>query len=307
MATVLVTGGTGLIGQALTKDLLSKGYEVIILTRDANTQKATKNISYASWNFQQQTIDEVAVRKVDFIVHLAGTNVGKGRWTHKRKKEIIESRTQSAVLLIKALKEIPNKVKAVISSSAIGWYGPDPVVPNPKPFVETDPHDNSFLGNTCEQWEGSILPVTELNKRLVILRTGIVLSNEGGAFAEFKKPLQFGIASILGNGQQVVSWIHIKDIVDLYIYAIENEKLNGIYNAVAPKPVSNKKLIQTMAKEKGGLAIPAPVPAFVLKAMFGEMSIEVLKSATVNSKKIEDAGYSFLFPSIEAAVKNLMR
>jgi uncharacterized protein len=305
MATVLITGGTGLIGQALTKELVAKGYEVIILTRDAANQKGAKNISYASWNLQQQTIDEAAIKKADYIVHLAGANVGKGRWTEKRKKEIIESRTQSAALLVKTLKEIPNNVKAVISSSAIGWYGPDPVVPNPKPFIETAVHDNSFLGKTCEQWEGSMLPVIELNKRLVILRTGIVLSNEDGAFVEFKKPLKFGIASILGNGQQVVSWIHIKDIVGLYIYAIENEKLNGIYNAVAPQPVSNKKLIQTMAKEKGGLAIPAPVPAFVLKAMFGEMSIEVLKSATVSSKKIEDTGYSFLFPSIEAAVKNL--
>lgn len=306
MSTILITGGTGLIGQALTKELVAKGYEVIILTRDARNQKATKNLSYASWDLRKHTIDEAAIKKTDYIVHLAGANVGQGRWTEKRKKEIIDSRTQSAALLIKALKEIPNNVKAVISSSAIGWYGPDATVPNLKPFVETDPHDNSFLGNTCYEWESCILPVMELNKRLVIFRTGIVLSNEGGAFAEFKKPMKFGIASILGNGQQVVSWIHIKDIVGLYIYAIENEKLNGIYNAVAPQPVSNKKLIQTMAKEKGGLAISAPVPVFVLKAMFGEMSVEVLKSATVSNRKIEDAGYSFLFPSIEGAVKNLL-
>ena len=133
MATVLITGGTGLIGQTLTKELLAKGYEVIILTRDTRNQKATKNISYASWNLQQQTIDEAAVKTADYIIHLAGANVGQGRWTEKRKKEIVDSRTQSAALLIKALKEIPNKVKAVISSSAIGWYGPDPVVPNPKP------------------------------------------------------------------------------------------------------------------------------------------------------------------------------
>src|SRR5215216_4557037 len=163
--------------------------------------------------------------------------------------------------------------------------GPDSVVPNPKPFGETNSHDNSFLGNTCEQWEGSILPVIDLNKRLVILRTGIVLSNEGGAFAEFKKPLKFGIASVLGSGKQIISWIDIKDIVGLYIYAIENEKLNGVFNAVAPQPVSNKKLIQTMVEGKGGVAISAAVPAFALKIMFGEMSIEILKGATVSSKK----------------------
>jgi hypothetical protein len=307
MTTVLITGGTGLIGQALTKELLTKGYEVIILTRDAGNKKATKNLSYASWDLRKQTIDKTALQKANYIVHLAGANVGQGRWTEKRKKEIIESRTYSAALLIKALREVPNNVKAIFSSSAIGWYGPDPIVPDPKPFVETDPHDDSFLGNTCYKWEAGILPVTELNKRVVIFRTGIVLSNEGGAFVEFKKPLKFGIASILGTGKQVVSWIHIKDIAGLYIYAIENEKLNGIYNAVAPQPVSNKKLIQTMAKEKGGLAMSATVPAFILKTMFGEMSVEVLKSATVSNKKIEEAGYSFLFPSIEAAIKNLMR
>src|SRR6186713_2723497 len=148
-------------------------------------------------------------------------------------------------------------------------------------------------------------PITESGKRLVKLRTGIVLSNDGGAYVEFKKPLKFGIASFLGTGQQVVSWIHINDIVGIYIYAIENEKVKGVYNAVAPQPVSNKKLIETMSREKGGVSIMAAVPEFVLKTMFGEMSIEVLKSATVNSKKIEEADYVFMFPSIESAVKNL--
>lgn len=305
MSTVLITGGTGLIGQALTKELLAKGYEVVILTRRSNSEKPVKHVSYAHWDLHKQTIDEAAIKMADYIVHLAGANVGDRRWTQKRKREIIESRTMSAALLVKALKEIPNKVKAIISASAIGWYGPDPVVPNPKPFVETDPPDTSFLGSVCQLWESSIAPVVEMGKRLVTFRPGIVLSNDGGAYAEFKKPLQFGIASILGNGKQVVSWIHIKDMVGLYIYALENEKLNGVYNAVSPQPVTNKRLIQTIAKEMKGFSIPATVPAFVLKTLFGEMSIEVLKSATVSNKKIEDTGYQFMFPGIEAAVKNL--
>ena len=305
MATVLITGGTGLIGSALTKELIAKGYEVIILTRHANNkQRTTNNLFYAQWDIKTGTIDEKAVQQSDYIVHLAGANVGQGRWTRKRKKEILESRTKTAALLVKRLKETPNKVKAVISASAIGWYGPD-LVPNPKPFVETDPAGNSFLGKTCQVWESSIEPVTELGKRLVKFRTGIVLGNDGGAYVEFKKPLKFGITPILGSGKQIISWIHLNDIVGLYLYAIENEKLNGIYNAVAPQPVSNKKLMQTMAKEKGGISITAPVPAFVLKTLFGEMSVEVLKSATVSCKKIEDAEYMFQFPSIEAAVKNL--
>ena len=306
MATVLITGGTGLIGQALTKELLSKGYEVIILTRNPNKEKQTAGqVSYVGWNLAAQTIDEKAIQKADYIVHLAGANVAGGRWTEKRKKEIVESRTKSGQLLVKALKQIPNKIKTVVSASAIGFYGPDPIIPNPKPFVETDPSDNSFLGRTCVQWESAIDPVIESGKRLVKFRTGIVLSNDSGAYAEFKKPLKFGIASVLGSGKQIISWIHINDIAGLYLYAIENEKIEGVYNAVAPQPVSNKKLIETMAREKAGFSVTAHVPEFVLKTMLGEMSIEVLKSATVSNKKTEAAGYVFMFPGIEAAVRNL--
>lgn len=304
MATVLITGGTGLIGKALTKELLAKGYEVIVLTRKIEVGQKQPGLSYAQWDLEKQTIDEKAIQKADYIIHLAGANVAGGRWTEKRKKEILDSRTKSSGLIVKALSEIQNGVKAVISASAIGFYGADPTIPNPKPFTETDPADNSFLGKTCQAWENSIDPVVSLGKRLVKLRTGIVLSNEGGAYAEFKKPLSFGVASVLGSGKQIISWIHIHDITGLYIFAIENEQINGVYNAVAPAPVSNQKLIEVMAEEKK-IAIPMKVPTFALKLALGEMSVEVLKSATVSSKKIEAAGYMFMFPSVGAAVGNL--
>ena len=195
----------------------------------------------------------------------------------------------------------------MISASAIGWYGADPTIPNPSAFTETDNAAADFLGTTCVQWEQSIQPVTELNKRLVIFRTGIVLSNKGGAYAEFKKPLRFGVASLLGSGTQIISWIHIDDLVNLYIAAIENKSWQGFYNAVAPHPVSNKTLIQAIAKQRGGFYITAPVPAIALKAALGEMSTEVLKSTTVSSRKIEQAGYTFSFPHIDAAVQDLYK
>lgn len=305
MATVLITGGTGLIGQALTNALLQKGYEVIILTRKAAGKKATTNLAYAEWNIATQTIDKDAVQRADYIVHLAGANVAEGRWTKKRKQEIVDSRVQSSALLIKALQENENSIKAVISASAIGWYGADGQPPNPSPFTEEANASNDFLGTTCVQWEQGIRPVADIGKRLVLLRTGIVLSNNGGAYAEFKKPLRFGVASVLGSGNQMVSWIHIDDVVNMYINAIENEQWHGVYNAVAPHPVSNKTLIQTIAKQRGGFYITVPVPELALKAALGEMSIEVLKSTTVSSKKIEQAGYTFSFPHIEAAVYNL--
>jgi len=313
MATVLITGGTGLIGKALTKALVNRGHDVIILTRDKSKEKDSNKIYHAEWNIKKQTIDRDAIHRADFIVHLAGANVAEKPWTKKRKREIVDSRVKSASLLIKAL-ETPNKVKAVISASAIGWYGPDDLTPNStalgeerRSFIETDPPANDFLGATCRQWESSIQPVVELGKRLVILRTGIVLSNEGGAYAEFKKYLNFGIATILGNGKQVISWIHIADLVRLYIEAIENDKLHGIYNAVAPNPVTNKTLVLEMAKQLNKFHVPIPVPSFALKTVLGEMSIEVLKSTTVSSEKIESTGFQFMFLDIETAVYNLIK
>lgn len=305
MATVLITGGTGLIGRTLTKELIAKGYAVIILTRNKGRQKSTERVSYAEWNIEDQTIDKEAVVKADFIIHLAGANVAEGRWTKRRKNEIVKSRLQTGKLLAKALAQIPNKVKAVISASAIGWYGPDPQQPDANPFIETDAAANDFLGTICQQWEAAISPVIETGKRLVILRTGIVLSNDGGAYPEFKKPLNFGVATILGSGKQVISWIHITDLVRLYIEAIVNDKLKGVYNAVAPEPVTNKKLISEIARQSKKLYVKVRVPAFVLKTVLGEMSIEVLKSATVSSHKIQAAGFQFTFPSIETAIHNL--
>jgi uncharacterized protein (TIGR01777 family) len=305
MATVLITGGTGMIGRALTKALVAKGYHVIILTRKIEKHPAEKNISYAEWNVEQQTIDEEAIKVADYIIHLAGANVADGRWTETRKKEIIDSRVKSGELIVKSLKEIPNKVKAVVSAAGIGYYGPDktPV----KAFSETDPHYNDFLGTVVKQWEEAIQPVVNLGKRLVIYRTGIVLSNEGGAYLEFKKPMRFRVATILGNGKQIVSWIHIDDLIRLYIEAIENKNFKGVYNAVAPEPVSNEALIHAIVKASGKKFAVMHVPSFALKLVLGEMSIEVLKRTTVSSARLQQTGFKFLFRDINSATAELER
>src|SRR5688572_247063 len=202
MSTVVITGGTGLIGTALTSAFLGKSYEVIILTRKLPNGKprtinpippghsAGDKLSYALWDIQNGTIDTEAIRKADYIIHLAGASVGEKRWTEERKHEIAESRINSSALLVKALSENENHVKAVISASGAGWYGEDPSIPNPVPFKEGHPPAEDFLGQTCKEWEEAIEPVSLLGKRLVKLRTGIVLSREGGALAEFKKLLR---------------------------------------------------------------------------------------------------------------------
>jgi uncharacterized protein (TIGR01777 family) len=218
----------------------------------------------------------------------------------------MESRTESSRLIFETLENNENKVRTVVSASAIGWYGEDSIPV--KPFIETDPADGSFLGQVCKAWESSIEPVTSLGKRLVKLRIGIVLSNDGGALAEFKKPIRFGTAAILSHGKQIVSWIHIDDLCRMFIAAIENENMQGAYNAVAPNPVSNKTLTLSLAKKMNGkFYLPIHVPAFVLMIMLGQRSIEVIKSATVSCKKIMDTGFTFDHANIENALANLVK
>ena len=306
MPTVIITGGTGLVGKALGQALLEKGYSIIVLTREiqptVKNQKTTTDIRYAGWDIEKQIMDKTAIADADYIIHLAGAGVADKRWTKKRKQEILDSRVNGSKLIVDSLKTIPNKVKAVVSASAIGWYGPDSVIPNPKPFEEDNVPSNDFLGNTCKQWEESIEPVSTMGKRLVKLRTGIVLSKDGGALKEFKKPLKFGVAAILGSGKQIISWIHIDDLVSMFIAAIENENMYGVYNAVAPNPVSNKELTLQLAKSRKKFFVPVHVPSFILKIALGEMSIEVLKSTTVSCQKIQLSRFDFLYPDIVTAV-----
>lgn len=295
-----------MVGSHLTKHLTGRGYNVIILTRKLPASNyADPNISYALWNVANHTIDTSVFKKANYIIHLAGAGVVDRKWTKKYKAEIVNSRTQSSAFIIETLQNSAHSVEAVISASAIGWYGEDPA-PGKNGFTESDQPTRDFLGETCRLWEDSIKPVEKMGIRLIKLRTGIVLSDKGGALAEFKKPVKFGVAGILGNGNQMVSWIHIDDLCRMYIEAIENPQLSGSYNAVAPAPVSNKILTLTLAKMlKGSFFIPVNIPTFILRLMLGKRSIEVLKSTTVSCEKIKLAGFTFVYPSIESALSQL--
>ena len=307
--TILITGGTGTIGRALTDALIQKNYKIIILTRDpAKYTPKDPNITYAAWDINKHSINETAIQNADHIIHLAGAGIADKRWTKKRKQEIVSSRVKSSKLICDSLTKIPNKVRTVISASAIGWYGPDGLSADKKKsrheFEETDPPAEDFLGQTCREWEASIDPVSKMGKRLIKIRTGIVLSAEGGALTEFLKPLRFRFATILGNGKQIISWIHIEDLVRIYLGAIEDEKFQGIYNAVSPQPVSNKELVISLANAKrGNQYMTIHVPSMILKIVLGEMSVEVLKSCTVSCRKLHIEGFVFNYPAIEEAFK----
>jgi uncharacterized protein len=303
MQTILITGGTGLVGNVLCKQLLSNGYKVIVLTRKAR-QSTITNLAYRLWDVDAQYIDPTAIQQANHIIHLAGASVAEKRWTAKRKDEILNSRINSGKLLAHAIKTIPNNIETVVSASAQGWYGADAGTI----FTETMPAHNDFLGDTCQKWEQSVQPIQSLGKRLVVLRIGIVLSTKGGALKEFLKPLAFRLATILGNGKQVISWIHINDLCAMFMHAINNKAVMGIYNACATNPVSNKELIKTAAAIKfKKWYLPVYVPSFILKLVLGQMSIELLKSTTMDNSKIKQTGFNFSFSHIKQALENLLQ
>ncbi len=308
MPIILISGGTGLIGTNLTRHLTERNYEVIILSRERGKTSGNPKVTYAYWDTKKGEIDIDAIKKADHIIHLAGAGVMDKRWTDEFKKQIVESRTKTSELLIKALRETAHHVNSFVSASAIGWYGADPQpLVHKDGFIETDPAEkNSFLGETCLLWEASVEPVKDLGIRLAKLRTGVVLSNKGGAYKEFKMPARFGIGGILGNGKQIISWIHIDDISRMYIELMENESASGSYNGVAPTPVSNKTMMLQIAETlRGKFFIPIHVPEFLLKLILGKQSTEILKSTTVSDKKIKALGFTFMYPTIESAVEEL--
>ncbi len=301
--TVAITGGTGMVGKRLTALLIQKGYRVIIVSRNDN-ETSHPNITYKKWDVSCNYIDPTILTNATHLVHLAGAGVADKRWTAKRKKEIVDSRVQSGKLLAHALTNTMHNIQTVHSASAIGWYGPDKTS---TAFTEDAPNHNDFLGDTCKQWEASLTPITKHNMRLCIYRFGIVFSNEGGALKEFLKPLRFRVAAVLGNGKQVMSWIHIDDVCNAIIWGIENNQVSGVFNTVAPTPVSNAVITKAIAKLLWGNGfVTIPVPTFMLKIILGEMSIEVLKSATVSANKLQQAGFAFQYPTINNALMHLL-
>ncbi|MEI8109506.1 MAG: TIGR01777 family oxidoreductase [Chitinophagia bacterium] len=309
MATILITGGTGMVGQALAALLSASGNRVIIITRRIPVNTTAKSFSneYALWNPDEYWIESTAIQQADYIIHLAGAGVADKRWTPQRKQEILQSRVKGCKTLVKALETIPHKVKAVLSASAIGWYGWDTEKSIQSGFTENDPPDTAFLGDTCFQWEKSIEPVKQLNTRLVIFRIGIVLDKAGGALPEFLKPLHFRVASVLGNGAQIISWIHLHDLCNLFLFAINNPAVEGVYNAVAPHPLSNRLFNRVLASYLyDSKYFTLTVPKFVLQIMLGEMCVEVLKSTKVSSKKIQDAGFVFQYPELQDAIRQIL-
>ena len=298
-----ITGGTGFIGSHLGRMLVANGYEVVVFTTNPVRKKDKKGYIYSYWNPEEGKCDLTCLKKLDAVVNLAGAGIADKHWTAKRKKEITDSRIHATGFLTSRLREYGQHCKTFISASAIGYYGPDRG--HHDPFHEEAAHYHDFLGDTCAKWEHSALSISD-KIRTVIFRFGIVMGRESGAFQKLAQPMAFGVMPILGNGHQIVSWIHVEDLCQMIIAAITDTGYSGPYNAVAPQPVQHKELMRTIAHVKGGIKIPFHVPAPLLRYMLGEMSTEVLKSCTVSADKILQAGFDFQYNTVESAVRNIL-
>jgi hypothetical protein len=295
MEKVLITGGSGLIGRRLSFLLKSRGYEVRILSRSNNPKNNYKTFV---WNVSEQYINESAFEGLNHIIHLAGAGIADKRWSEKRKKEIIASRVASTNLLYNTVKRLKTPLNSFISASATGYYG---AVTSETIFEEKDKPAKDFLGKVCSLWEDSIFQFNEIKIRTVALRTGIVLSKDGGALKKMKTP----IITSLGNGKQYMPWIHIDDLCELYIKAIEDEQFKGAFNAVSPEHISNLSFSKKISKIFNYPFLALGAPSLILQIVFGEMSTIILNGSRISANKIKQAGFKFKFENLEKALKNL--
>ena len=299
MAKVLITGGTGLVGKHLCRRLKDLGYEVSVLSR--NKVKSTE-FETCFWDLDSDVIDVKAINSADYIIHLAGINIGEKRWTTKRKQLIVDSRIKSAALIVNNLDKQKNNLHAFITASAIGYYG---AITTENIFKEDDPAAVDFLGQTCKKWEEVADKFTDLGIRTVKIRTGIVLTKEGGALSKMSFPVKMGVGSAIGSGKQYLPWIHIDDLCNIYVKAIEDTKMSGAYNAVAPEHLTNLQFTQSIAHSLNK-AIWAPnIPSLVMKLIFGKMSEMLLNGSRVSADKIMKTGFVFKFPNLELALRQL--
>ena len=297
---VLITGATGMIGSKLTKLCRDRGIEVNYLTTSKNKIKNEKDYQGFYWDPKSGEIEIGCLEGVTTIVHLAGASIAEP-WSPSYKKTIIKSRVETAKLLRNTLADNPHQVENFISASAIGVY---PSSLEKLYFEDDDVIADNFVGEVVRKWEAAADDFQNIGLDVAKIRVGLVLAKEGGMLEKIKKPVSLNMGSALGSGKQWQSWIHIEDLAGIFLFAIENQ-LTGVYNAVAPNPVTNKELTHELANQMGKSVWLPKVPKLALKALLGEMSQIVLSSQLVSCKKIESAGYTFKFKNLSRALGDL--
>jgi hypothetical protein len=295
---VLVTGGTGLIGTVLQSMLIEAGYEVILLSRNKKDEHSFL------WDIEKNFIDKQAILKTHHLIHLAGAGIADKPWTEARKKEIVDSRIDSTALLIKAFKQHQKELKTVIAASAIGYYGFETTE---HIYEETDAPAEGFLAETCIAWENATNKFIEVSERLVQLRIGVVLDKNGGALKKMAHPVHYYAGAAIGTGKQYMPWIHVKDLCAMIVFTLQNEKTNGVYNAVSSEHINNETFTKAIGKALHKPILLPHAPAFIIRALFGDMAGMVLEGSRVSNQKILTAGFKFQFNNIDEALTDLLK
>lgn len=304
--TILVTGASGLIGSALCQALIKREYQIHTLSHSKkNKHKSeTDGIKTFYWDIKKKQIDPLCIQGVDTIIHLAGEPIAERGWSLKRKQELAQSRIESLDMIYSCLENNPHhQVKNLISASAIGYYGDR----NDELLNEQSRAGKDFLARLCLDWEAAAYRAKALGLRIVCLRTGIVLAREGGALSPVATTIKLCLGAPLGDGRQWVSWIHIEDVVGCYIHALEDTTMQGTYNMVAPTPISNQEMTETLAEILDRPLWLPHIPKWTVRLAMGERSMLALNSERVSADKLLSTGFKFKFSTLADALENIYR
>ncbi len=298
MRKIVISGGSGLVGSALTKLLVERDYEVVHLSRKGGMKNGIKRYE---WDYNKNYIDLEALQDVYAIVHLAGAGIADKRWSAERKKEIVDSRVKTAELILRGVGEAGSKPAVFVSASGINYYGS---ITSSGTLQETDPPSGTFIGQCCVEWEAAARKF-ELLCRVVCLRTGVVLSQKGGALEKMATPIKLGMGAALASGKQYMPYIHLDDLARLYLYAIENEEMSGSYNASNGDHITNKELTQAIAKTLDKPLWLPNVPAPLLKLSLGEMAEILIEGSKASAQKVMGAGFHFQYPDLTSTLHKI--
>jgi len=298
LKTILIAGGSGLVGTRITQLLDPQEYHINILTRSPRPPKG--NITYHHWDIEKGTIDDHAL-DADYLINLTGAGIADDRWTKSRKQMLIDSRVNSTLLIRSAMKKAKKRFKASVSASAIGYYGDQ----GDTILDETGNPGDEFLATCCMLWEDASEKLAEVSDNNSLLRVGLVLSTSGGALPKILMTKALKVFNYFGNGKQYYSWIHIDDISRMFIQLLEKPSKHDIYNGVSPRPLTNKKFTEEVRDGAGG-GVVLPAPAFGLKLALGEMAKVVLNSNRVVPKNFTSEGFEYKFPNLKEAIEDLI-
>ena len=299
MSKILICGGSGLIGKAISKLLLQNNHQVVWLSR---SEGSWQGIQKYKWDWTKNEIDENALNDVEVVINLTGAGIVEKAWTKAYKKEIVDSRVKSIELLVQTLQKKNIRLKSFIGASATGYYGAEI---SKDVFHENSGVGTDFLADTCKKWENAYLPIKSLTDQFVIFRIGVVLDKNGGAYTKMSPPFKYGLGAALDTGKQLLPWIHSHDLSRLFLFAINQPSLSGTYNAVSSEISSNRYFSELLARSFKKTVFLPNVPLWLLKLFLGERHITISRGVIISNQKLLNAGFKFDYPDLRRAFNEL--